>query len=199
MNQARARRRHGRRQPLSKAQRSWLLWGHDGDAKPTLEDHLARTAPNVVRHLWREHRAELLPEFIAEHPGRRPHAWWRFDAPERSRKRLGGRGTPCHEVLAHAPTFAFGLPVHWVTDWDVAYYNNGRARDVHGQRIGTLHHECDFKGVVAIDPRDPPRYESEAAYLKRHGRLSAAERARLGRGAFEPETITRGGNNPCPS
>src|SRR2546426_907078 len=98
MTRARPRRRHGRRQPLSEAQYSWLLWGHDGGAKPTLADHLVRRAPDRMRRLWREHRDELLPDFISTHPGRRPHAWWLFDAVEPSRRRLGGIGTPKHEV-----------------------------------------------------------------------------------------------------
>jgi hypothetical protein len=190
MTAPRSPRRHQRREPLSGSQRSWLLWGHDGDMKRTLGDHLVRMDSNRTRSLWREHRAELLPEFIAEHPGQRPWAWWRFDAPERSRKRLGGLGTPSHEVLAYAPTFAFGLPVYWVTAWDVDYYN-GRAHDVHGQRIGTSHHEGDFKGL-AIDPRDPPRYESEAAFLARYRLINAAERARLTDDDFKSEEVTFG-------
>jgi hypothetical protein len=31
--------------------------------------------------IWAELRDELLPQFIRENPGRRPAAWWRFDAP----------------------------------------------------------------------------------------------------------------------
>jgi len=36
----------------------------------------------LVRHCWAEHRDELLPKFVADHPGRRPWAWWQFDAPD---------------------------------------------------------------------------------------------------------------------
>ena len=37
------------------------------------------------RQAWEEFRDELLPAWIAEHPGSRPHAWWLYDAPERRR------------------------------------------------------------------------------------------------------------------
>lgn len=32
--------------------------------------------------LWQEHGAEIVAAWIAEHPGSRPHAWWRGDATE---------------------------------------------------------------------------------------------------------------------
>jgi hypothetical protein len=41
----------------------------------------------VWEAIWREHRETLLAGWVAEHPGRRPEAWWAFDAddfPERS-------------------------------------------------------------------------------------------------------------------
>jgi len=187
MPTTRRRRRQGRRdEPITDALRMFFETGQLPPGAP-LKDQLLMRDSSSARRVWREYRAELLPEFVVEHPGTRPHAWWRFDAPEPSRRRLGGIGTPSPEVLAYAPTFAFGLPVHWVTDWDVAFYN-GRAHDVHGQRIGTSHHEGDFKGV-AIDPRDPPRFESEASYLKRHGVLTRDERAQLPADAFAPEHV----------
>jgi len=40
-----------------------------------------------------------------------------------------------------------------------------------------------------IDPRDPPLYESEAAYLKRLRLLLPPERRRLSAGDFEPESV----------
>jgi hypothetical protein len=40
-----------------------------------------------------------------------------------------------------------------------------------------------------IDERDPPRFESEAAFLDRHGLLGAAERRRLDASAFSPEIV----------
>lgn len=60
----------------------------------------------------------------------------------------------------------------WVTDWDAAHYG------------------ATFAGV-GCDPRDPPRFESQPAYLARHDLLSPAERGRLGAVDFQPETLGR--------
>jgi hypothetical protein len=48
----------------------------------------------------------------------------------------------------------------------------------------------NFSGV-AIDPNDPPTFESQAAYLKRHGLLLAGEERRLKKADWEPEIATR--------
>jgi hypothetical protein len=136
--------------------------------------------------LWREHGEEIVADWIAEHPGTRPWKWWAVDARE-PRRRLGGIGTPAHEALAYAPSFAFGIPTHWVSPWDVAYYT-GRARDVHGRPIGTELVGHPFCGV-AIDPQDPPRYEAQASYLSRLQLLTAAERRALTPEDFEPEVV----------
>ena len=59
----------------------------------------------------------------------------------------------------------------------------------HGNRIekwkGGFYKEGDFKGV-AIDPDDPPVFESQAAYLDRHKLLSDDERESFPADAFEP-------------
>ncbi len=161
----------------------WFLWnyrhglpGFDGDPKPD--------------ELWKKHRDEFLPAFISNHPGRRPLPWWQWDAPKETvpgwegeqfnvaqRKRLGGIGTPSHEVLAIWGGFTRGLPNSWVDQYQVELYN-GRAKDIHGNIIPTEYKEGDFKGV-AIDPNDPPVYESEAAYLERLGLLTPAEKKYL--------------------
>lgn len=154
------------------------------------------------RSAWLTVKDRLVADWIATRPGTRPWAWWAFEAPKvpvnvgartpngeiaAQRLRLGGIGTPCHEVLNYAPSFRFGLPVSWVSDWDEAYYN-GRKRDIHGQQIGTKYHEGDFKGLA---PRadDPPRFESQAAFLKRHNLLLPREDQGLTAADFEPELI----------
>jgi hypothetical protein len=45
---------------------------------------------DTTREAWEALRAELLPAYVAEHPGRRPAAWWQFDSPEPMRQQLGG-------------------------------------------------------------------------------------------------------------
>lgn len=154
-------------------------------------------------------------------PGSRPAGWWLFDAPRwrradlpervqglgdgplsrfaEPRRRLGGVGDPVFEFLNFYPAFRFGVPVHFVDPCDVALYN-GRLRDVNGKPIMPEYKEGHFRGR-AIDPTDPPRFESEAAYLERHGLLSAVERRRLAADAFAPEVLAidldDDGVDPC--
>jgi hypothetical protein len=119
---------------------------------------------------------------VADYPGIRPARWWQHSAPRiplgtfpglyfdgklpEPRQRLGGIGTPAHEVLAYKPTYSLGLPAIWITPWQVKYCS-GTAVDIHGAPIGSLYPK-DFKGV-AIDVNNPPIFESEATYLKRLG------------------------------
>lgn len=160
--------------------------------------------------LWATVRADLLAVWVQDRPGTRPWAWWELDAPpwttdvparvrplavdnaavwrlKQPRRRLSGIGTPVYEALNYIPELAFGVPVQFVTAWDVSYYN-GRSRDIHGQRIGTEYREGHFP-FQAFEPADPPSYESEASYLDRHQLLSPGERRRLSAEAFEPERI----------
>jgi len=138
------------------------------------------------RSAWEKHREDILREHVEKLPGTRPRAWWRFDAPG-PRKRLGGIGTPAHEVLNYVVRYLCGIPTSWVNDFQEAYYN-GRARDVHGDVIQTKYRDGDFWGV-AVNSNDPPRYEPQAAYLKRHDLLMPGELERLMTKDFEPETV----------
>jgi hypothetical protein len=123
--------------------------------------------------LWDANKVGILAEWIREHPGSRPELWWLHDAPEPARRRIGGIGDPCHECLNYAEAYTLGLPDHWVSQWDVDYYN-GRAIDIHGE---------------PIDPANPPRYESQASFLRRHGLLTPEETRRLRSADFEPEAV----------
>jgi hypothetical protein len=38
--------------------------------------------PELWAQIWERFRAELLPDWIARHPGDRPAAWWEFDCVE---------------------------------------------------------------------------------------------------------------------
>ncbi len=162
--------------------------------------------------LWREFRAEYLPLFIEKNPCRRLLPWWEWDAPRQPdrgsgwfyegklpepRRRLGGVGTPDFEVLNYVPEFDRGIPTGWISKRDEDFYN-GRSLDIFGNPMnekwppGSGHYkEGDFKGV-AIDPNDPPQFESEAAYLRRYGFLSEAEKKYLARHPelLEPEKLT---------
>jgi hypothetical protein len=152
---------------------------------------------------WEEVREEVMATWIKKYPGTRCWAWWEIDAPRwddpfegvyfhgtlcEPRQRLGGVGTPDFEVLPYVPNFDKGLPTSWVTKFQEDYYN-GRAVDIHGHKIGD-HIEGDFKGV-AINPDDPPVFESEAAYLQRHDLLTDAEKKFIEKNpsSLEPEKV----------
>jgi hypothetical protein len=155
------------------------------------------------REAWEALRDEIIDAWAQEHPGTRPSHWWRYDAPRmpvgtwpgcywdgqlpEPRRRLGGVGMPAHEALAYVPAFPFGVPDRWVDAWMVDYYN-GRAVDVHGNPIGREFRGSHFSGV-AIDPDDPPTFESQAAYLERHGMFLPGEPTRLTDNDFEPESV----------
>jgi len=67
--------------------------------------------------VWDQIRDEVLEAYVREHPGRRPSAFWRFDAPEPRRKVAGG-GVPAwdrpEKSHMRKPTFSFGIAFQWV-------------------------------------------------------------------------------------
>lgn len=152
---------------------------------------------------WRERREAILAVFTAQYPGTRPSCWWDFDAPRQPlgtwpgyfidgklpapRERLGGKGTPAFEVLNYMPEYAYGLPTRWVDDWSIALYT-GQARDVHGKRMFAEYAGKDFT-AQHFDRTDPPRFESQATYLRRHALLSRQEKKLLTADYFEPEAL----------
>jgi hypothetical protein len=121
-----------------------------------------------LKNLWLDHGDYIVEEHVEESPGTRPALWRLYDAPRlpigtfprcyydgkkpMPRKRLGGTGTPEHEVRNVVPYFDHGIP----------------------------------SALVSIDDDDPPTFESQAAYLKRHGMFLAGEEKRAN---FEPETV----------
>lgn len=194
--------------PVSEAQIAYLLTGEYPADAGAFWDVFEAVTTGDIGAAWAAVRAPELAAWVARHPGTRPAAWWTHDAPawpaeamperyrggfwtatlREPRRRLGGVGTASHDALNYKPVFRFGLPASgWVTEFDVAYYN-GRARDIHGNRIGTEYTEGHFP-FNAYDPANPPRFESQASYLDRHGLLTTAERRRLPADAFAPELI----------
>jgi hypothetical protein len=154
------------------------------------------------KKLWDSAKGQILADWIYKFPGMRPSFWWLFDAPRitpesvfalgrgegwverrredycEPRKRLAGIGTPCYEVLNYVPHFYCGIPDSWLTQCEVKTYSElGRERNAE-----------PFTGA-AIGPNDPPKFESQAAYLERHGLLAPEEKRRLKLKDFEPELI----------
>ena len=136
------RTRRTRRTRQTELAPTMLAWFKDEAPAPV--EHYFMTDDDV-RALWTAHAAAIVSDWAEQRPGTRPSFWWKYDAPEQ-RQRLGGTGTPAHEVSAHAPCFVLGIPANWAKDFD---------------------------------PTDPPIYESQAAFLKRHVLLLAGEPRRL--------------------
>jgi hypothetical protein len=120
-------------------------------------------SPDRLAKLWHKLRREIMSAWMREHPACRPWCWWTCDAPQEpvetcpgftaaQRRRLGGTGTPQHDIIALAPHFDRSVPTSW---FDAA--------------------GAETFGGVAVDAEDPPQFESEAAYLQRHGLLTAPE------------------------
>jgi hypothetical protein len=75
------------------------------------------------------------------------------------RRRLRGTGSPISSATS------LGVPKYWS---DEAIYG---------------------PGVIPVDPGDPPRFESEATYLKRHGLLFPGEAKHLTKADFDTEIV----------
>jgi len=120
---------------------------------------------------WRAIRSDILADWIREHPGTRPAAWWRYDAPE-PRLRVGGIG----DVV---PAYDFPDNLHFGIFRKSAFVC---------ERL--LSAVAPFGAhLVPFDESDPPRYESQASYLKRRKLFLPGEEKRLTDADFEDEVI----------
>lgn len=164
----RTRRAHGRRCEMTDLERNTLLYGYQ-DGSGGMCGWFAYY--EYAERLWRNAGAELLPEWIQEHPGTRPDAWWRFNAPKPEnvpadtpewvlkdgcdpRRIVSGRGTVLQEEYpAVMPAYDRGIPKYWAERDDDLYV------------------------------------ESEATYLQRHGLLDADELKRVKPEDFEPVQV----------
>ncbi len=167
------RNRRKRKRSINSHLPSWLMnWFYYG-IRPEGFNGLV-CDPRRQRENWKAIRDDVVRDWIRHRPGTRPYAWWKFDNPERgkARIRLGGIGTPYHEVSGMR-SLAFGVPDDFVNDNNVQFF---RDRD-------------DVNDFNIVDPTQPPKYESQATYLKRHGLLVSGESRRIKKKNFEPETI----------
>ena len=123
----------------------------------------------AARAAWEIHGQQLLADFIAKHPGRRPWAWWRF-ATAAPRMRVGGSGVPCNEVLSGwKQDYRFGIPQYWVVADYLELFPKLLTRS------------------MLIDHHNPPLYEAQAEFLRRHGLIGKREWDSLDAKDFEPE------------
>jgi hypothetical protein len=159
------------------------------------------TGRSVTKELWDAHGAAVVERWAVEKPGTRPRQWWNFDAPRcdlksystdhtlpdgrrwaEPRRRLGGTGTPLHEIAAYVPSFSFGIPNTW---FELSDKPAGLQR---GDLLEAHYAEMARRGAP-IDPDDPPVFEAQATYLERHGLLLPGERQRLTDEDFTPEKV----------
>lgn len=149
------RHRHGKRRRVSVDWLAeWLITGIEpDDGTPGFNPFTMIDPKAYARETWPALRASILAAFVKKNPGRRPWAWWVVDAPE-PRQRMGGVGTPVSEGF-----MSFGLPTYWTLDRDS--WRSGA-----GER------------VVPVDPKDPPTFEGQGAYLRRLNLLLPRETPR---------------------
>ncbi len=142
-----------------------------------------------ARSLWGEYANTILEEWVPQRPGTRPSCWWRFSAPRQPagnfpdcswdgklplvRQRIGGIGTPRHEVLPYRPSYWCGVPAQWMS--------------MHVREL--FMRPGDYAGAL-IDRANPPMFEAQASFLDRHGLLPPDERRRLRADDFKPQAIT---------
>lgn len=109
----------------------------------------------AMRVAWGILRDQLLTAWIAEHPGCRPFAWWKFDAVER-RQRTNGIPHPFDNQVRRkqVETMARKAPTFEAIAYEL-YYGRPRA-------------------LVVRDDFDA-HYETEPEYLQRLGLLTESE------------------------
>ncbi len=163
---------------LNKGEINWL-YDRDDPLENKWTDCLFMTKEGREA-LWSHNRKDVIEWWIENRPCTRPQRWWEYDAPKQLvagcdssehcahqafRTRIGGIGTPDHEALSVLPSHILGIPASW--DW-------------HGAGLAD-----------SIDPDNPPLYESQAAYLRRHSILTPGELNHLRRHPqlLEPDRV----------
>jgi hypothetical protein len=137
-------------------------WIFTGEGPVPGPPYLARRSPEQI---WAAHGERVLAHYVLRHPGCRPWLWWKIGECE-PRTRLGGIGDPLDTCSAvYEKPYDHGVPWSWRREGDPF---------THGTPISDI---------------DPPRFESEAAYLLRLGLLEPGERERIAPEDFEPEVI----------
>src|SRR5262245_43132117 len=125
--------------------------------------------------LWPSVRERILEDWIRERPGTRPSYWWLHDAPDMAVAELVDHGWDCASFAPKLKEPRLRVGGVEQTVWErfpavVPVFVRGIPKD-----------------WDSVDPTNPPRFESESAYLDRHGLLDPGERRRLSSADFEPE------------
>jgi hypothetical protein len=162
-----------RRVSKAKEQMSGMQWDFLRD-KPLPESNfdaylLKYDIDNNDEQLWNLHREAILIEHVKENPGTRPALWWEYDAP---RLPVGTFRGCWYDGKLPEPRKRLG----------------GTGTSAHEKLNVVPSFSYGVSNVwVGIDENDPPTFESQAAYLKRHGLLFAGEKKRSD---FEHEIVS---------
>jgi hypothetical protein len=124
----------------------------------------------LAARVWGAHREQLLRWWIRARPGTRPWAWWALEAPPADGE--AHRAWPQCDPRQRAG--GTGVAVR---DRYPCYLDGGGW----GLPVSWI--------AATLDPADPPRFESEPAYLRRHGLLLPPERRRLTAADFQPVSL----------
>jgi hypothetical protein len=122
------------------------------------------------RELWESHRDVVLAEHVKENPGTRPALFWQYDA-----LRLPIGTFPGAHYDGELPEPRKRIGGTGTPAYEVTSIGPGFSYGIPDIWVG-------------IDPDDPPIFESQAAFLKRHGLLFAGEEKRA---SFEPKTVSK--------
>jgi hypothetical protein len=148
--------------------------GVDEDGNFSFEIFQLEGDDDGLRKLWEDVEDDVLDYHIANHPGTRPACWWKFSAPR----------IPVGTWDVTAGTFLDGkLP-------EPRLQVSG-AGDPPWERFNYAP-EFEFgipKQWVGLDPKDPPRFESQAHYLRRHGLFLPGEEKKLTAADFEHQQV----------
>jgi hypothetical protein len=127
------------------------------------ENRFFRLSPSEACEEWAAHGADILVEWIAAQPGTRPDAWWRFDSPRCPI--LAERNSHCW-FAADMIEGRRKLSGSGVREWEHPGFS---------AMVPTWH--LGIPRMAGVDPDDPPVFETQADYLRRHGLLLSGERA----------------------
>jgi len=171
-------RKNAKRKVKIEQKPSWLLrylaFGEIPGPKDegALDCYLLRGKQRNVKRMWKKYRDFILADCLQNRPGTRPFAWWIFDAPRWTRKfNAWFDGT--------LPEPRERISGQGVIVWEkfpsiVPRLNFGVPMDWY-----------------EINKDDPPMFESQASYLKRHGLFKKNEEKRLTDSDFEPESCLK--------
>lgn len=121
-----------------------------------------------LKKLWRDVEGDVLAYWIPLHPGTRPRMWWRYSAPRIPVGQWPGCYFDGKLPEPRALLGGAGCPIFERFNYTPAF---------------TLGLPDRWEG---FDPENAPMFEAEAAYLRRHKLLTAAESKRLRASDYAP-------------